>query len=187
MIKTTGETDNVCGEQLTDRALGATHCLPRGRGAVSKSAAEGMGTAAKPLPCPGTKNLHELLTCVPCVRRAPVMVSVGAPPEPRAGPIVSRVSETAGRVCVGTSGDRLNDGGSSFLVGAASQPPAASSAVRTEGKNYMRGKEQENPNTPFRNQHTPNHSRAEGAKLPRGPQGTQSGPWTPLPQCCAVY
>lgn len=41
------------------------------------------------------------------------------------------VSGMAGPVCVWTSGDQLSDGGFSFLVGAASQPPAASSAVRT--------------------------------------------------------
>lgn len=57
----------------------------------------------------------------------------------------------AGPVCVWTSGDQLSDGGFSFLVGAASQPPAASSAVRTKGENYMREKEKENTDTPFCN------------------------------------
>lgn len=61
---------------------------------------------------------------------------------------VPRLSETTVLSCVWTSGDRLSDGGLSFPVGAASPPPVASSAVRTERENHMRGKEKENSTTP---------------------------------------
>lgn len=103
-------------------------------------------------------------------------VSLGALPEPRAG--LSQwngVSGTAGHVCVWTSGDQLSDGGFSFLVGAASQPPAASSAVRTKGESYMREKEKENTDTPFCNHEntpvTPPTQPGRGSQAARGSRG----------------